>query len=56
MIQLKIDLYKALLDKPIEDLSDREIDILYILSRDYDIQKILQYALSNEERIKELLI
>jgi len=41
LIALKTELYSELLKVKVEDLSEKEVDILYALSRDWDIQEIL---------------
>jgi hypothetical protein len=40
--ELKLDLYRALLLKEVSGLTDTEIDILYYLAEDEDIQEILR--------------
>jgi len=47
--ELKIDLYRALLGKDITDLTSTEIDIMYYLAQDEEIQQVLREA---EEREK----
>lgn len=41
IIALKVELYYELLGVKIEDLTTKEVDILYALSKDWDIQEIL---------------
>jgi hypothetical protein len=47
--QLKIDLYSALLAKDITDLTSTEIDIMYFLAEDEQVQEVLREAKGNEE-------
>ena len=47
--QLKIDLYSALLAKDITDLTSTEIDIMYYLAEDEQVQEVLREAKENEE-------
>ena len=42
LIALKAELYSELLKVKVEDLSTKEVDILYALSKDWDIQKLLE--------------
>jgi hypothetical protein len=48
-IDLKHKLYSLLLHYPIDKLTDEEIDIMYALSKDRDIQDTLERA-KNEKR------
>ena len=41
---LKLELYRELLKKDNKDLTDNEIDIMYTLSKDKDIQDTLERA------------
>jgi hypothetical protein len=41
----KMKLYHALLKKDSNELTDNEVDIAYLLSKDADIQKIIDEAL-----------
>lgn len=42
--KLKAQLFSALLEKNRSDLTDTEIDMMYTLSQDSDIQKVLSAA------------
>ena len=48
--QLKIALYRVLLRKGTEKLTDKEIDLAYHLSRDEDIQELFD---PQKEKIKK---
>ena len=47
--QLKSALYSALLAKDITDLTDTEIDIMFYLAEDEQVQELLREAKENEE-------
>ena len=47
--QLKSALYSALLAKDITDLTSTEIDIMYYLAEDEQVQEVLREAKENEE-------
>lgn len=51
--QLKIDLYRELLAKDISDLTDNELDIMYYLAEDEDVQEVLNQAAEKEKEEKE---
>lgn len=48
--KLKTGLYLALLNKKVEELTDTEIDLIYVLAEDPDIKEQLEVA--NERRPK----
>ncbi len=44
-LQAKRQLYAVLLDIPHEELSDQEVDLMYMLAKDKQIQELLQQRL-----------
>jgi len=52
--QLKSALYSALLAKDITDLTDTEIDIMFYLAEDEQVQEVLREAKEKEEQLAKL--
>jgi len=50
--KLKVQLYSALLQKHRADLSDSEIDIMYAMMKDDDIQSVLSSAVKNQGSVQ----
>ena len=50
--KLKVQLYSALLQKHRADLSDSEIDIMYAMMKDEDIQSVLSSAVKNQGSVQ----
>lgn len=49
--QQKINLYLSLLKKSDDELTDSEIDLMYLLSKDKDIQQLLNDSLKDVRQI-----
>ncbi len=50
ILEAKKKLYSLLLKKKVEDLSTKEVDILFALSKDWDIQELLSKNMKNEKK------
>ena len=49
ILEAKRRLYSLLLKRKVEDLTTKEVDILYALSKDWDIQKLLSKNVKNNK-------
>lgn len=50
LIHQKVTLYRTLISRPVIELSKQEVDIMYALSFDRDIQNVLQTNLTNKQK------
>ena len=50
--EAKRKLFNLLLEYPRDTLTDNEVDIMYLLSKDRDIQEILEKAIKLKQEVK----